>query len=115
MCRSSHVGDKQVEQSVVIQIGAVRPHRGPASVRHRLLQNIGECAVAVIAVEVLRVGEIVGYIQIGPTVPVVIPPRRRETMTFFRDPGALADIGEMPRTVILEKAIWTAASVDGVV
>ena len=113
MRRRRHVGDEQVEQTVVVQVGAVRPHRRPARVRHRLLDHVGECAVAVVVVKMLRIGEVVGHVEIKPAVAVVIPPRRREAMPFFREPGVFADIGEMPRAIIPEKAIRAAARVHG--
>ena len=111
-CRR-HVGNEQVQQAVIVQVSAVRPHRRPACVRHRLLQHVGERAVAVVVVKVLRIGEVVGHIKIQPAVAVVIPPRRREAVSFFRYPGALADIGEMARAVIPKKPIRAAAGVHG--
>ena len=113
MGRRGHVGNEQIQQPVVVQVGAVRPHRRPTRVRHRLLDHVGERAVAVVVIKMLRIGEVVGHVEVHPAVAVVIPPRRREAVAFFRDPGALADIGIMARAVIPEKPIRTATGVHG--
>ena len=54
-----HVGDEQIHVPVVVHVTEVGPHRGVRRVRHGLVKDVGERAVAVVVVELVGILEIV--------------------------------------------------------
>ena len=77
------IHDKKIEQAVIVHVHPCAPHRPQRSIflvgaiDSRLLTDIGECAVAVIVVELVRLC-IISYKEISPAVVVIIEQRDAE-------------------------------------
>ncbi len=94
-----HVGGHEINQSVVIEIANISAHRGPWSVRNDLPDNVGERAIAVVAIELVGAKIIIGDIEIRPAVTVEIPPERREREERAVDACLRSDFGK-PTTIV---------------
>ena len=98
-----HVGDEEVDQAVVVHVAEIRAHRGERRVRHDLSLTVGEGAVAVVVVELVGRAEVVGHVEIGPAVVVVVPPRGGMTAGFAGDAGAVGHVREGAVAVVVKQ------------
>ena len=72
-----HVRDEQVQPAVVVDVTEIRAHRGIGNVGDHLADDVRERAVAVVVVEAVGADKVVGHIEVGPAVAVVVPPGGR--------------------------------------
>ncbi len=100
----------QVSPAVVVVVGEVRAHARlllalAAVGNSRLHADVGEGAVAVVVVK--RAGRgIVGHVDVGPAVAVIIAPHHAQTVILAGvDPGALGDVGEGSITIVVEEEV----------
>ena len=76
--------------------------------RNHRFDYVGECTVAIIAIEPVRILEIIPHIDIGPTVFVIVPPGRRVPFANAIDTGCFGDFCESPIAVVSHEAIRLA-------
>ena len=50
VCGRRHVGHEKIDESVVVHVAEVRPHRGKRRVRHHEIEGVGEGAVPVVVI-----------------------------------------------------------------
>ena len=77
-------------------------------VRHDLVDDVGEGAVPVVVIELVGRGEIVGDVEIGPAVVVVVPPGGGMALRLAGDAGAVGHVGEGAVAVVVKKIIALA-------
>ncbi len=86
------VADKQIQPSVVV---VVEPHRarGPSGSRDAgLFRNVSEGSVAVVVIQ--NASSILGHVQIGKAVAVIVAHGDTLPVAAGRDAGLLRDVGE---------------------
>jgi hypothetical protein len=75
------------------------------------VDHVGERAVAVVAVELVRGGEVVRHVEVGPAVAVVVPPDGGMALRLAGDPGPARHVGEGPVAVVVEQVVPLAVRV----
>ena len=106
--RRRHVRGQQIHEPVTVDVREVSAHREPGRVRQRLGHHVAEPTSALVVIELVRVPEVVGDIEVGQPVVVVVPPRRREPRVVARDARLLTDLGEPGRAVVAEEPVALA-------
>lgn len=91
-----HVGADEVEQAVVVEIAEVAAHGEPRGVGEGCARGVGEGAVAIVAVEAVGAVEVVGDVDVGPAVVVVIPPGNAEAFVVAVDPTSSVTSANLP-------------------
>ena len=71
--RQPHIGHVHVLESIIINVHPTGAHPRPVVLHTRLGSDVSEGTVTIAAVQILPT-EIVGHIEIGPTVIIVITP-----------------------------------------
>ena len=98
-----HVGDEQVDAPVVVHVAEVGAHRIVGQPGHGLAGRLRERAIAIVVIEAVGSGVVVGNVEIGPAVIVVIPPRGRVREALAADAGLIRHVGERAIAVVVEK------------
>ena len=109
-----HVGSHDVEQAVVVDVSDIAAHGEPGRVREDRGAHIGEGAVAVVAVKAIGAVEVVGDVDIGPTIVVVIPPDDAEPFVVSGNTGLFGDFGERAVAVVVIEVVVLADLDDAV-
>src|SRR5580704_13084889 len=105
------VGDHEIEEAVAIVI-AERSSSGPAAVGDAgLFGNIGEGAIAVVAVK--NISAEAGDVQIRPTVIVVIADGAAHGETGSGEASLGGDVGERSVVIVAIKSAEAALFLDG--
>ena len=89
-----HVGHEEIREQVIVHIAEISPHCEPRHVGHRVLDHVGEGAIAVVAVEAVGSDEIVGHVNVLPSIHVVVPPSDGESIPAANDTGGLGGVFE---------------------
>ena len=79
--------------------------------RHHGVDDIGERAVPVVAIEPVGGREVVGHVKVGPAVAVVVPPHGRVALRIAADAGPIGHVGERAVPVVSEKIVPLALRV----
>ena len=77
MVGARHVGDEEVGAAVAVEIGHVGTHREPGGVGGGLPDDVGKGAVPIVAVESVRILEVISDVDVGESVIIEIPPGHR--------------------------------------
>src|SRR5262249_30204693 len=88
-------------------------HAGAEVLRAGFRGNVAKRAVTLVMVEILA-AEIVGHVEIGPPVVIVVAPRGGETVTVvvFVEARAFGDVRETQIAAIAEQVIgWTVGGI----
>ena len=109
-----HVGEQKVEVAVVVNVSEVGAHGGVWRVRDDGVGDVGKGAVAVVAVEVVGAGEVVGDEEIGPEVAIEVYPGGGVAEGRAGDAGFFGDFGEAPAAEVAEQAIRAAGRLGAV-
>ncbi len=113
MGRRGHVGRHQVETAVVVQVSRCGAHREPGGVRQRSGKDVLEGPVPAIAVELVRVGEVVRDVKIGVSIRVVVPPRHVQSVVWSLDAGVLAYIHKVQPSRFHEEVLEEVIELPG--
>ena len=83
--------------------------------RHHLVNDIGERAVAVVVVELVGRREIATYIDVGPAVIIIVPPGGGMPLPFAGDSRAFRHVREGAVAIVVEQIIPLASRmIDGI-
>ena len=98
-----HVEHGEVGAPVVVEVGGVHAHRVPARVAGRLRDRFGEGAVAVVEIQKIVFGKVIGDVDVGAAVEIEVAHDHAETETFYAtiDAGGGADVHEVPAVVTI--------------
>jgi len=105
-CR--HVGDEEVDAPVVVDVAEIRAHGRQRYLWHDIVDTIGERAVAVVAVETVGGGEVVGDVEIRPPVGIEVPPNRGMAERVAEHTGSVGHVGEETVAAIAVEAVLSA-------
>ena len=94
MVGARHVGNEKVGSAIAIEIRDIGTHREPRGMGSGLPYDVGESVVAIVAVETVRILEVISNVDIGEAVVVEIPPGDRVSPVPPRDACGPADIDE---------------------
>src|SRR6185436_10327550 len=87
------VGDVEVEPPVAVVVHEGGGHREPAVVRPALVRDVGERAVVIVAVQLIR--SEVREVEIDPTVVVDVAGSDTHSVRVRMDPAPGGDVGEL--------------------
>src|ERR1035438_5843866 len=111
MAGRGHVRYEKVDQSIVVYVAQIGPHRRERSMGQVLSRRVGKGAVPVILVKLIRDAVIVGHIKVRPAVVIIVPPRRGVAPGFTLDARAFGDVGEGAVAVVVKQVtappLWT--------
>ena len=114
MRAAGHVGCEKIHPAVVVHVGKVRSHREPRRMGKRTEGLVGEChdaggVRAVARPKLVRPEKIIGHIQIGPPIPIPVPPDRRKPVMVATQAGLARHLLErFARPVVAVKMIVLA-------
>ena len=97
-----HVGDDEVDQSVVVHVTVIRAHGGESRVRQHASGNVGKRSIPVVMVKGVRHAVVVGNVKIRPTVVIIVPPGCRMTAGVQSDARLVGDVQKCPVALIME-------------
>src|SRR5580700_7404110 len=94
-------GNKQIQQAIVIVIAPSRSG-GPASNRHPcLFRDISEGPIVIVVIK--PVLSVVGNVDIGPTVVVIVGHGHAESPAFIGDAGLVGYVGKCSIVIIVKE------------
>ena len=93
--------DEQIEPAVAVVVAEARAGRPAARHDAHALGDVGERAVAIVAIE--AVGPVVRDVEVRPAVVVDVAGRDAEAPSFVRDAGAIGDVGELEVAIVAEE------------
>ena len=92
------VGDEEVEIAVLVYIAGIDAHArlaGPVCAQRGPGQQAGLGKGAVALVDVVEIGrQIVGHVQVGVAVPIVVASHHAQPIALARDTRLAADLGK---------------------
>ena len=100
-----HIGHENVGQQVVVEIGNVAAHRKPGGVPQIPIGVFGERAVAVIDVDQVVVGKIIGHVDVRPAIPVQVGNGDAQPEALRGDAAGLAHFRKGIVAVVFEEFV----------
>jgi len=101
----AHVGNDDVDPTVVVQVAGIGAHREVGDMGKALAHDVNERAVTLVEVKPVGRFEIVGDIKVGPAIMVGVDPDRGVTLRQAPDSGLFRDVGERAIAVVVEQII----------
>ena len=97
-----HVGGEQIDEAVVVDVGHVGPHGEPRRVGQDVRGDVGELAVAIVAVQMVGAEEVVRDVEIRAAVVVVVPPSGGQREVRAVDARLARDVGKAAAVVAVK-------------